>query len=210
MSKKGFFVSFEGPEGSGKSTHISLLADFLRTRNLPVIVTHEPGGGTELAARLRELLLNSRGQVSARAELFLMLAARAEHVQGLIEPELEAGSVILCDRYIDSSLAYQGFGRGLSIDFVRQANDFAIDGKVPELTFLMDIEIQEGLKRAATKSALDRIESEKIEFHKRVRDGFLALAGTEERYHLVDCSRPMMEIQENLRAEILKRLEKRV
>jgi dTMP kinase len=210
MEQKGFFISFEGPEGSGKSTHISLLADFLRQKGLTVSVTHEPGGGTELAAKLRELLLNSKGLVSPRAELFLMLAARAEHVQGLIEPELKSGSVILCDRYIDSSLAYQGFGRGLSIDFVRQANAFATDGRVPELTFLMDIEIQEGLKRAANKSALDRIESEKIEFHKRVREGFLALAGTEERYRLVDCARPMMEIQENLRSEVLKKLEKRV
>lgn len=209
MHRKGFLISFEGPEGSGKSTHISRLADFLRSDERRVIVTHEPGGGSELAARLRELLLHAKGRVCARAELFMMLAARAEHVQALIEPELAAGSVVLCDRYVDSSLAYQGFGRGLDLNFVRLANDFAINGQEPDLTFLMDIDIREGLKRAATKSALDRIESEKIEFHKRVREGFLSLVGTDKRYHLLDCSNSMAEIQEELRNEVLKLLNDR-
>lgn len=200
--KKGLFISFEGPEGSGKSTHISLLADFLRSSHQEVIISYEPGGGTDLAASLRKILLNNKGEISSKAELFLMLAARAEHVQYLIQPSLEKGAIVLCDRYIDSSLAYQGFGRGLDLDFIRQANNFATAGLSPDLTFLMDVDIQEGLKRAAHKAELDRIEKEKQEFHKRVRQGFLSLIDTDHRYFLLDCSQSVAQVQTILQQKV--------
>lgn len=193
---RGKFITFEGPEGSGKSTHIRLLADFLRASGVRVICTREPGG-TPTGEAIRGLLQhNGSGEVPVpRAEVLLFLASRAQHVERLIRPALADGTWVLCDRFDDSTLAYQGYGRGFDLETLRTVNRFATSGLVPDLTFLLDIPPATSRERlisrqAKTATAPDRIESEADAFHVRLRDGFLALAhGEPERFVVVETDR---------------------
>lgn len=203
LSHGGVFVVFEGGEGAGKSTQVQLLARSLREEGLTVTVTHEPGA-TELGARIRQVLLHSDGPPpSPRAEALLFAADRAHHVHTVIRPALDAGSVVLCDRYVDSSLAYQGAGRDLPVDEVRRLSRWATGGLEPDLTVLLDLDPAVGLRRARDRSAGsgdspdssgspgsgDRLEGESLEYHQRVRAAFRALAeGHPERYLVVDAS----------------------
>lgn len=176
-----YFITFEGPEGSGKSTQIKLLQNFFKDKGFETLVTREPGG-TKPGDSIREVLIDkSSGNLEAETELFLMLAQRCEHLRKVINPALDAGKVVLCDRYFDSSVAYQGYGRGLGAEKVRKAHDNFLGDFLPSITVLLQISPVEGLKRAnhgGTKQ-LDRMECEKLDFHERVYDGYNKMAEME-------------------------------
>ncbi|MBU0653091.1 MAG: dTMP kinase [Proteobacteria bacterium] len=188
------FITFEGGEGSGKTTQIKLAADWLSERGIPVLSTAEPGG-TPLGRKIREILLN-RGSwaIGAEAELLLFAAARAQHVRETILPALEAGQWVLCDRFADATLAYQGFGRDLNVAFIRTLNDFSTCLLKPDLTLLFDLPAEAGLERAKKRTAgvrpeaaEDRFEQEERAFHGRIRDGYLTLAAEEpQRFRIID------------------------
>lgn len=191
------FVTFEGIEGSGKSTAMRLLAAHLQERGHDPVLTREPGGSS-LGRSLRPILLDARTcGLSSRAEIHLFLADRAQHVAEIIRPALEAGQTVLCDRFSDSTLAYQGYGRGHDLEHLRLINAQAIGGLAPDLTFLLDLEASEGLERAGRRNRAagtvvseGRFDSESLNFHERVRKGYLALAQAEpERISVIDASR---------------------
>lgn len=184
---KGFFVTFEGTEGTGKSTQLRLLADHLRAAGQPVTISREPGG-TAFGRTLRSLLLDpGAATIAPWAELFLYLADRAQHARDVILPALERGAWVLCDRFADATVAYQGYGRGLDAAFIGDASARAASGLVPDLTVLLDLEnVAEGIARArqrqsadGTAGVEDRFENEELAFHRRVRDGYRALAAAE-------------------------------
>lgn len=169
------FISFEGIDKVGKSTQISLLVDYLKERKYQVVQTCEPGG-TRLGKEIERILLeHSTTQISAVGELFLYLADRAEHVGEIIKPALDNDAIIISDRFADASIAYQGYGRGLDIDWIDKLNKRATQGISPELTFLLDIDPELAKKRSKEK---DRIENEEIAFHQRVRQGYLEIASS--------------------------------
>jgi dTMP kinase len=171
---KGLFITFEGPDGSGKTTQIKMLKDYLENKGFEVILTREPGG-TELGEDIRRILLDLKHKdMDEKAEMLLYAAARAQHVSKLIKPALLEGKIVLCDRFVDSSYAYQGAGRGLGIKLVEQVNEIALSGVYPDLTIFLNIEPTIGLLRSASSKGLpDRLESEKIGFHEKVREGFV-------------------------------------
>ena len=186
MGGQGFFVAFEGGEGAGKSTQVRLLAEALAAQGLEVVTTREPGG-TPSGAAIRSILLDPATQLSPRAEALLYAADRAHHVATVIRPALERGAVVITDRYVDSSLAYQGAGRTLAQSEVANISAWATEGLVPDFTVLLDLDPEVGLARAGDP---DRLEAEPLDFHRRVRAGFLDLAGAEpHRYVVVDAER---------------------
>ena len=205
------FITFEGPEGSGKTTQVKRLAEFLRERKRDVVATKEPGG-TPLADRIRAILLHPDSAMDPLTELLLYAASRRQHVIEVIRPALERGAVVLCDRFTDATLAYQGFGRLLDLDRLRGLNDWVTGGLHPDLTIVYDVEEEAGLKRAhariaATDNSEARFEAEDIRFHRRVREGYLSLAVAEpQRFVVVDASRPIDEVFERSRAVIEERL----
>jgi len=186
----GLFVTFEGGEGAGKSTQIERLTRRLKARGLDAVITREPGG-TPLAEGIRALLLDRTHPPGAVAEAFLMEAARAELVSSVIRPALAAGRVVLCDRYADSTLAYQGAGRGLDATMLHAWNRAATGGLMPDLTLLFDLDPAAGLaRRRQAVGETNRLDREPPEFHARVRAGFLELARSEpERFQVLDASR---------------------
>lgn len=178
------FITFEGPEGAGKTTAIAAIADHLRAKGETVLVTREPGSG-DLGTKIRELLLHGAA-MPPESELFLFLADRSNHVRNVIQPALAQGQIVLCDRYADSTFVYQAIVRGLNSEFVRAANRFATGSLQPKRTFLLDLAPEIGLARIQSK---DRMDSEPIEFHRKVRDGFLTLAKEEpHRWQIVDAT----------------------
>ncbi len=196
----GLFVTFEGVEGAGKTTQIALLRDALLARGFAVYTTREPGGNP-VGEAIRGLLLSTENPVTDRAELLLFLAARAQLVEREIRPRLAAGEVVLCDRYVDSTTAYQGYGRGNDLDLVRALNDYATGGLQPDLTLLLDLEVEHGLRRQTDHN---RMEAQSLAFHQRTREGFHALASAHpERIVVLDATAPIQEIH----AQILKRVE---
>jgi dTMP kinase len=207
----GFFISFEGSEGSGKSTQVALLADTLRTQGHEVIVTREPGG-TALGQVLRRLLLEpAETALAPGAELLLMLADRAQHIQEVIAPGLRANNIVISDRYVDSTTAYQGYGRGIALDWLAQLNAFTCGQYMPALTLLLDLPVAEGLRRTrqrqGTTPRADQFEAESLDFHERVRAGFLQVARTcPERVCLVNAARSIEDIHREIRAIVLDRL----
>ena len=205
------FVTFEGIEGCGKSTHLRLLAAALRTAGRPVVETREPGG-TRLGASLRELLLRpSPVPPAPLAELLLYCADRAQHIAEVIRPALAAGKVVLCDRFSDSTIAYQGYGRGLNLETVRALDAEARGGLEPDLTFLLDCPPATGIGRARARSGTgDRFEQEALAFHEAVRGGFHALvAAAPGRYRVVDTTAPTAVVTEGIRSETMRLLEGR-
>jgi dTMP kinase len=197
----GLFLAFEGGEGSGKTTQARLIAIWLREQGYDVVTTHEPGA-TKVGMRLRALLLDTAHTgMSPHAEALMYAADRAEHVASVIEPALARGAVVITDRYVDSSLAYQGTGRGLRGADIERLNSWATGGRVPDLTILLDMPPEAGLGRRARSA--DRLEAEPLEFHRRVRAGFLALARAEpSRYLVVDGTRPVDEISQEIKDRI--------
>jgi dTMP kinase len=199
--RPGVFLAFEGGEGAGKSTQARLLAIWLREQGYDVVTTHEPGA-TKIGLRLRALLLDTAHVgLAPRAEALMYAADRAEHVQDVILPALERGAVVVTDRYVDSSLAYQGAGRQLPVSEIAGLNRWATGGLTPDLTILLDLPTVTGLSRRL--SSADRLESEPVEFHERVRSGFLSLAATEPgRYLVVDADRPESEITREIQLRV--------
>ena len=189
------FLTVEGIEGAGKSTFIALLSAELEKRGIPFLRTREPGG-CALGAQIRPLLLNVSQKLDGRAELFLFLADRAQHVADTIRPALEAGNWVLCDRYADSTIAYQGYGRGMDPEELQKLNDYATDGLWPDVTFLLDLPAEIGLGRAQARNYREgltqsegRFEAEALAFHQRIREGFLLRAARwPERFCVLDAS----------------------
>ena len=205
------FITFEGIEGSGKSTHLRALAARLQEMGHAVVATREPGG-TPAGAAIRALLLGGeRVPLSPLAELFLYCADRTQHVREVVRPALEAGRIVLCDRFSDSTIAYQGFGRGLDLATVRALDAHARDGVSPDLTFLLDCAVEEGLVRAGRRaSATDRFEREAHAFHERVRAGFLTLAReAPARFVVLDAHAPLETVQQRVSKELQRRLAHR-
>lgn len=198
------FITFEGIEGSGKTTQQRLLAEHLRAQGKTVVVTKEPGG-TPLADRIRAIVLDSANVIDPIAEVFLFAASRRQHTTEVIEPALARGEIVLCDRYADSTLAYQGFGRLIDLDRLRTVNEWATDALVPNVTLLFDLAEEAGLQRANRRNASaaqdeGRFEAEDLRFHRRVREGYLAMAVAEpERYKVIDASGTVDQVFERTR-----------
>lgn len=199
------FITFEGPEGSGKSTQIDLLAEYLRALGCDVIVTREPGG-TPIGDQIRQVLhAVDNVAMMAEAEILLYSASRAQHVGQLIRPALAQGALVLSDRYADSTMAYQGYGRGLDKIALRQITEFATGGLTPDLTLYLDCPVEEGLARKQLALEMgagewNRLDQEALVFHQRVRQGYLEMAAVEpERWRVIDACRSVEEIQREIR-----------
>jgi len=191
----GLFITFEGGEGCGKSTQSRLLLKKLEQRNIPVVLTHEPGG-TVLGNELRKTLKRKRdSSISPQAELFLLAASRAQLAAELIRPALEEGKVVLCDRFTHSTMVYQGYGRGLDFTAIKMVNNMATRNLNPDLIILLDISPEQGLARK--RSLKDRFELEDLSFHRRVREGYVKMAAAEpDRWLVIDASLPKVKIAE--------------
>jgi dTMP kinase len=206
---RGRLITVEGVEGAGKSTQVEKLRTWLTARGVPVVQTAEPDG-TPLGARLRRVL-GEGDRVGPLAEALLFAASRAEHVQRVIRPGLTAGQVILCDRYVDSTVTYQGYGRGLPLETIAQLNRLATDGVMPELTLVLDLDVAEGLRRVRARqgalAACDPFERLALEFHERVRKGYWAIRDREpDRVVLVDADRPVAAVAAEIAALVARRL----
>lgn len=191
---KGIFITFEGPDGSGKSTQAKLLGELLKNKGRDVILTREPGG-TPIAEDIRRVILTPTVEtLDPMAEILLYAASRAQHVAGLIKPALAEGQIVICDRFVHSSLAYQGYGLGREREVVWNINQLAIGDCIPDLTFVLDVETTEALRRVnqrcgKTDIQTDRIESRDYQFHQRVREGFRQLAAEDNRLVFVNATR---------------------
>ena len=196
---RGKFITIEGTEGVGKTTNIQFIQSWLHSKQLAYLCTREPGG-TPLAEQIRELLLAPREElVCDTAELLLMFAGRAQHLNQVIEPALEEGAWVLCDRFTDATYAYQGAGRGMGTSLISEL-ELIVQGSLrPDLTLILDIPVEMGLKRASERSAPDRFEQEKTEFFDRVRNGYLQIADQHpDRCVVIDASQPLDEVQREL------------
>lgn len=209
----GTFITFEGIDGSGKSTQLRLLANFLRSQGGEVLVTREPGG-TPVGLRLRAALLDAQEQVDPLTELLVFAADRAQHVRRVLRPALEAGQIVLSDRYADATKAYQGAGRGFSAELISEIVQLATEGLIPDLTLLFDLSVTESSARTRRRSEVkqkgDRLDSEDAEFHTRVREAYLGLAGKEpERFRIVTTKGSAEETHERVKEIVVPFLEAR-
>ena len=196
---RGKFITIEGTEGVGKTTNIQFIQSWLHSKQLAYLCTREPGG-TPLAEQIRELLLAPREElVCDTAELLLMFAGRAQHLNQVIEPALEEGAWVLCDRFTDATYAYQGAGRGLDLAVIQRLEQLCLGDFQPDLTLILDLPIEAGMARAAERGELDRFESEDIAFFQRVRQGFLDRAATADRYRVIDASQSLAQVQTQVR-----------
>jgi dTMP kinase len=200
------FISFEGVEGCGKSTQVKMAAEALDRLDRPCLKTEEPGGSA-LGKEIRRVLLNrSRLDISAETELLLFMADRAQHIREVVLPALAAEKIVLCDRFADATIAYQGFGRGMDIEMIERLNRFVCGDLKPDLTFLFDLPVETGLERAVARESRirpsareDRFESEAPEFHRRVREGYLALARREpKRFRIIDGMKSIAAVHEEV------------
>lgn len=192
----GLFITFEGGDGCGKTTQIKLLDEYLRNKGYKTLLTREPGS-KGLGVKLREILLNYDGDVSPTCESFLFLADRAQHVDCIIKPALKEGVIVLCDRHTDSTVAYQGYGRGLDLEQIHNLNKIATSGLKPDLTIVLDVDVETSQKRVGSEK--DRMESAGIEFFERVRQGFLEIAKQEpQRVKVVDSTQSIEEIHKQI------------
>ena len=207
---RNLFITFEGPEGAGKTSVLKVMVERLQQENIDVLATREPGG-IEIAEKIREVILNpAHTAMDARTEALLYAAARSQHFHEKVQPALEAGKLVLCDRFIDSSLVYQGMGRNLGVEAVRAINEFAIGRRMPDQTILFDLEPAIGLARIEANRAdeINRLDTESLAFHEKVREGYLQLAQqNRERIRIVDASQPLEDVIESTWA-ILKALLK--
>lgn len=195
---KGIFITFEGPDGSGKTTQINKLGDYLKEKGFDVLITREPGG-TRISENIRSIILNpDNSEMDPMTEALLYSASRSQHVAEKIKPALEKGYIVLCDRFMDSSIAYQGYARGLG-DCIRVINEYAVMGVQPDITFFLDLPAEAGIARAEKRRNLDRLEQEDISFHEAVYEGYLKLAEIyQDRYIRIDASRSIDEIFDNI------------
>ena len=211
MSVRGKFLTIEGVEGVGKTTNIQFIKDWLSLHKIPYLTSREPGG-TPIAEEIRQVLLTPRDEIVCdKTELLLMFAARAQHIEQVIVPELDKGNWVLCDRFTDATYAYQGAGRSMDSQIISDLESM-IQGKLrPDLTLILDIPPQEGLKRANKRGALDRFEQEKIEFFERVRESYQIIAKSDpERCVVIDASQTLENVQASIKTALegfLRRLK---
>lgn len=200
---RGLFLTLEGPEGAGKSSQLGPLCAWLESQGREVVCTRNPGGSA-IGKQIRQVLLDpANAGLVPTAELMLYAADRAQHVAEVVRPALEAGKVVVCDRFADSTLAYQGYGRGLDAELIRALNAMATGGLTPDLTLLLDLEPEIGLSRIAATRASDRLEQAGLAFHRRLREGYLALAAAEpERIVVVNANQPPEAVQHTLREAV--------
>ncbi|HHV99724.1 MAG TPA: dTMP kinase [Clostridiaceae bacterium] len=198
--KKGLFITIEGMDGSGKTTQINMIRDYISEKGYNVMLAREPGG-TKISEKIRDIILDpANGAMAAITEVLLYASARAQLVAEVIKPAVESGSVVVCDRFIDSSFAYQGFGRGIDIKTIADVNRAAIDGMMPDLTFFIDMSPEIALKRRMASSEADRIEKEHMEFHMKAYNGYKELARLyPERIKTIDGNRTVEEISQEIR-----------
>jgi len=203
MPSKGIFITFEGPEGCGKSTHIKLVEKYLKMKGIPIVVTCEPGG-TKLGKEIRKILLNTSANLTNEAEIFLFAADRSQHIQEVVMPALSQGKVVLSDRYIDSTIAYQIGGRNLPEDLVRYVIGVSSKGLVPDLTILLDVHPSIGIARAMTKSAAsDRFESLPLQFHEKIRQQYLEIAKQNpDRITVINSEQSLEKVAELIKEQI--------
>jgi dTMP kinase len=196
---KGFFISFEGIEGTGKSTQAKLLYQWLFSKRYEVVLTEEPGG-TQIGLRIRELLLSvEHKDMTSLTELLLYNSSRAQHIYQIIIPAIRRGAVVITDRFSDSTVAYQGYGRGIDLNLINSVDKIVTDNMRPDLTILLDLDAETGLKRNRGINKTDRLELEDLEFHRRVRRGYHEIADRErERIRLIDASGGIEEIQDRI------------
>ena len=206
---KGFLVSLEGPEGAGKTSVLEALIPILKDRGVEVLTTREPGG-VLIGEKIREVILDpSHTEMDPKTELLLYIASRRQHLVEKVLPALAAGKLVIMDRFIDSSVAYQGFGRGLDIDAIDWLNEFATDGLKPDLTLYFDIEVEEGLARIAANSdrEVNRLDMEGLDLHRKVRQGYLSLLEKEaDRIVKIDASLPLDQVIANTQQLLFDRM----
>ncbi len=205
--KKGLFITFEGVDGCGKTTQLTKTKEFLESKGYDVVVTREPGAG-EIGNKIREMLLHYNGNISDKCEMFLFLADRAQHIENLIKPSVDKGKVVLCDRHTDSTLAYQGFARGQDIELLNKLNKIAVNGIIPDLTLLYDLDTDIAQERVGLNK--DRMESVNIEFHKKVRNGYLSLQKKyPERIKLINANNSIEKVFEQTKDIVLQLIQEK-
>jgi dTMP kinase len=202
------FITLEGPEGSGKTSQMPALAEYLQDAGYDVLITREPGG-TPVGDQIRDVLMNLKNvSIVPRTEILLFLAARAQHVEGVIKPALAAGKIVLCDRFGDSTLAYQGYGHKTDLDILRTLLAFSTGGLTPDITLLLDIPVQDGMARKVENcTEWNRLDAYAEAFHERVRQGYFQLAEEEpDRWVVIDARKTKEEVQEAMRSAVTARL----
>lgn len=205
--QKGLFITFEGADGCGKTTQLNKIADFLKEEGYNIIVTREPGS-LEVGKKIREIVLHHNGVVSDNCEMFLYLADRSQHVDTFIKPAIAEGKIVLCDRHTDSTLAYQGYGRGRDIELTDKLNKIAVSGLEPDLTLLFDVDTEVAQQRVGNEK--DRLEAEGAEFHKKVRNGYLELAKKyPNRIKVVNANNSIEEVYNDAKNIIIDMINKR-
>jgi dTMP kinase len=205
------FITLEGPEGSGKSSQLPDLAEFLSGQGWDVLTTREPGG-TPIGDQIRQILMRLDNQeLHPRTEILLFLASRAQLVEQVIKPALREGKLVLCDRFGDSTLAYQGYGHGLNLDTLRIMLDFATDKLKPDLTLLLDVDVETGLQRKRKEDEWNRLDAYELAFHQRVREGYHQLCQLEpERWRVIDAMQPKEAVQLALRQAVMQFLQEKI
>ena len=206
--QKGLFITFEGADGSGKTTQLNLMKSFLEEKGYEVVVTREPGA-LELGRKIREILLHYEGKVADKCEMFLFLADRAQHVETFIKPAINEGKIVLCDRHTDSTVAYQGYGRGQDVNLLKELNKIAVNGLEPDLTLLYDVSTETEQNRVGSEK--DRMESAGIEFHKKVRNGYLELQKENpERIKLINANNSIEKVFDDSKNIIIKLIQEKL
>ncbi len=197
--EKGLFITFEGTDGSGKTTQIKLLEEYMLEKGCEVVLSREPGG-TRISEIIRGLILDPQNkEIVPLTEMILYAASRAQHVAEVIEPAIENGKIVICDRYVDSSYAYQGGGRGMDLKVIADVNRIAVNGTVPDVTFFLDIDPEISVRRRINSTGADRIEQEKLDFHRRVYDGYKKLSILyPERIKTIDATKSIEEISSQI------------
>lgn len=211
MGREGFFITLEGGDGSGKTTVLGRVAAYLQNHSMPYLVTREPGG-VEIAEKIRSIILNpAHTAMDARTEALLYAAARSQHLAEVVEPALREGLTVLCDRFVDSSLVYQGHARGLGIEEVWSINRFAIGSRMPDLTFYLDVDPEVGLSRIAANGEreVNRLDLESLAFHQKVREGYqLIVKSDPQRIVVLDANRPIHIVEQDIVRTLKERLLK--
>jgi len=195
---KGLLITFEGPDGSGKTTQISLLKEYLNNKGLNVVCTREPGG-TRISEKIRDIILdNNNNDMSPMCEALLYAAARSQLVEQIIKPAIDKGKIVICDRFVESSIVYQGIGRNLGVERIRMINEAATDGLKVDITFMLTISYEEGLKRKEKQKSFDRLENSGNDFHKRVYEGYMELSKNSNYIKVIDANRSIKEIHNEI------------
>ncbi|NCD09899.1 MAG: dTMP kinase [Negativicutes bacterium] len=206
--EKGLFISFEGADGTGKTTQIERISSWLQKQGYEVVCTREPGG-TKAAEKIRALVLDAELAISHKTETLLYLAARADHIKQLIEPALQAGKMVLCDRFSDSTFVYQGRGRGMDLQTLKMLDNFATGNLHPDLTILLDGDPEEMAVRRRERGISDRFELEGLAFQKKIREAFLELAAIEpERIHVINALQPVTVVADEIMGKLQSLLQK--